>query len=250
MSMERGSGKKGQVTMFILVAIVIVSAILVFFLWARPTYFSQEGKKLGFESCIEDAVEQVMEDLEAKAGLIDPEFTYAYKGEDLTYLCYTSEYYKTCTVQRPFLKQTFDDQLEISIRDSMDTCYSNSINELKSQGYDVVSGEINYDVVIEPGVIRVEVNAPTTVGSQRFTKFNVRINSALYETLMIATSILQFEVKYGDSDVTSMMGFYPDYVIDKIKRGDGTTVYMLENKVYGNKFKFASRSLAWPPGYA
>jgi len=67
--------------------------------------------------------------------------------------------------------------------------------------------------------------------------------------LMIATSLLQFEAKYGDSDTSSMMIYYPDYIIDKIKRDDGTTVYILENKEFGNKFQFASRSLAWPAGY-
>ena len=75
------------------------------------------------------------------------------------------------------------------------------------------------------------------------------MNSPVYEMVMIATSILQFEAKYGDFDTSSMMMFYPDYIIDKIKRSDGTTVYILENKIFGNKFQFASRSLAWPAGY-
>ena len=97
--------------------------------------------------------------------------------------------------------------------------------------------------------MRVEINAPTVIGSQSFARFNVKVNSPVYEMVMIATSILQFEAKYGDFDTSSMMMFYPDYIIDKIKRSDGTTVYILENKIFGNKFQFASRSLAWPAGY-
>ena len=241
--------KSGQVTIFVIVAIVVVAVILVFFLWLGPTYFFSAGAGLGFEGCVGDAVEQAIGELEKKAGFIEPRFSYSYNGEEFTYLCYTNQYYETCTVQVPFLKNVFDEQIESYIRGKVDTCYANSISELKEQGYDVVSGVVDYEVEIEPGVVRVDIDAPTVVGSQSFARFNVRVSAPTYEMVMIATSILQFEAKYGDADVSSLMFLYPDYIIDKIKRGDGTTVYVLEHKDLGNKFQFASRSLAWPAGY-
>ncbi len=242
--------KKGQVTIFIIMGIVIVSAVLVFFLWAKPTYLSEGGRKLNFENCVEDVVEQTISDLEKNAGFEDPKFTYKYNGEEFAYLCYTNEYYKTCTVQVPFLKNNFDEQMEAAIKDKVNTCYSNSISELEAQGYSVTKGEVTYDVLIEPGVVRVEIEAPTVVGSSSFAKFNVRINSPIYDMVMLSTSILQFESSYGDFDTSSAMLYYPDYIIGKIKRSDGTTLYTVENKIFGNKFQFASRSLAWPAGYA
>ena len=139
--------------------------------------------------------------------------------------------------------------MEILIRDKVDTCYENSINNLKAQGFSVASGTVNYDILIEPRVVRVEIDAPTTVGSQQFARFNVKVNAPTYDMVMIATSILQFETKYGDADASSMMAFYPDYIITKLKRSDGTTVYSLEHKTLGNKFQFASKSLVWPAGY-
>ncbi|MBT7102233.1 hypothetical protein HN935_01855 [archaeon] len=241
--------KKGQVTIFIIIAIVIVSAVLIFFLWLQPTYFSAAGRGLAFENCVEDSVEDAIGELEKRAGFINPEFTYAYNGEEMTYLCYTNAFYETCSVQVPFLKTTFDEQMELLIRGDVDACYDASVNDLKSRGYDVTSGAVTYDVVIEPGAVRVLIDAPTTVGATRFTRFNVNVNSPVYDMVMIATSILQFETKYGDSDTGAMMVIYPDYIIDKIKRSDGTTIYILEHKDFGNKFQFASRSLAWPSGY-
>ena len=240
---------RGQVTIFIIIGIVIVVGILSFFLWVQPTYFSEKGTAVGFEGCVEDAVEEAIGELELKAGFVNPEFTYSYNGEDLTYLCYTNDYYETCTVQVPFLKNAFDEQMEILIRDKVDSCYDNSLGNLRSQGYSVTSGVVDYDVLIEPGVVRVEIDAPTSVGGQQFARFNVKVNAPTYDMVMIATSILQFATKYGDADVSSMMAFYPDYIITKIKRGDGTTVYFLEHKELGNKFQFASKSLVWPAGY-
>jgi len=249
-NMEKRINVRGQVTIFIIIGIVIVVGILSFFLWLQPTYFQEKGKALGFESCVEDVVEDAIAELELKAGFVNPEFTYAYNGEELTYLCYTNDYYQTCTVQVPFLKNAFDEQMEILIRDKVDSCYDNSLSNLKAQGYSVTSGVVNYDVLIEPGVVRVEIDAPTTVGGQQFARFNVKTNAPTYDMVMIATSILQFETKYGDADVSSMMEFYPDYIIRKMKRSDGTTVYVLEHKDLGNKFQFASKSLVWPAGYA
>jgi hypothetical protein len=183
------------------------------------------------------------------AGFVNPVFTYSYGGEEFTYLCYTEEYYKTCVVQVPFLKNIFEEQAEKILKDKIDDCYSSSIADLRAQGFDVSSGNVDYKVLIEPGVVRVQIEAPTTVGSQKFVRFNIKLNSNIYDMVMIANSILQFEAQLGDSDVTSMMAIYPDYIIDKIKRSDGTTVYIIEDKILGTKFQFASKSLVWPAGY-
>jgi hypothetical protein len=45
------------------------------------------------------------------------------------------------------------------------------------------------------------------------------------------------------------MQYYPDLKIEKTKLSDGTTIYILSNVVSKDRFTFASRSLAWPPGY-
>lgn len=240
---------KGQVSVFIIVAIVVVAVIVVFLLVANPDYFFGIGRGLDFEGCVEDAVEQGVEELGLTAGLIEPSFSYSYDGEAFSYLCYTNKYYETCTVQMPFLKNVFDESLESLLREKIDVCYENSVDDLKEQGYDVVGGVVDYDVLIEPDVVRVEIDAPTAVSSSNFVKFNVRVNSPIYEMIMIATSILQFESSLGDSDIDSLMLYYPDYIIRKNRRGDGTSIYILEHKTLGNKFQFASKSLVWPAGY-
>ena len=246
---EINMGKKGQVTLFILIALVLVSVVLVFLLWVRPTYLLEESGGLKFEGCVKDALEETIDELSMNAGFANPSFTYQYNGEDFTYLCYTEAYYETCVVQVPFLKNTFKSEAEKALRSEIDACYSSSISDLKAQGFEVSSGKVEYEVRLEPGVARVEINAPTTVGSQKFARFNVKLNSHIYEMLMISTSILQYEAQLGDSDVTTMMELYPDYIIDKIKRSDGTTIYILEDKVLGTKYQIASKSLVWPAGY-
>jgi len=241
--------KRGQVTIFIIIGIVIVASILVFFLLVRPTFISERTGELNFESCVSDAVEQGVGEIEKNAGYVVSGFSYSYLGDKIPYLCYTPNYLQLCTVYEPLLINHFEEQLGNYVRESVNTCYTNSIGDLKSQGYSVVSGDVDFEVVLEPGIINVGINAPTTVGGSSFERFNVQINSPVYVMLGIAITILQYESSYGDSDLDSLMLLYPDYAINKLKQGDGTTIYFLKNQVYGNEFRFASRSLVYPPGY-
>jgi len=240
--------KRGQVTIFIIIGILIVSVVLVFFLYIKPNYIDGGTTELGFESCVKGVVEDNLKNLE-NGGSIDPEFTYLYDGEEIPYLCYTSEYYKTCTVQVPFLKQHYIENLERLTSSGITSCYEDSISELRAQGYEVTSGKITYNISFDPGIITVFINAPTTAGSSRFSKFNVKMSSSIYEILMIATSMLQYEVEFGDTVTDDYRLLYPDYSVQKIKRGDGTSIYIIEHKDSQVKFRFASRSLAWPAGY-
>lgn len=241
--------KKGQVTIFIILSIIIVAGIFSFFFLVKPTVFSQAGARMGFSGCIQDALEDSILELEKNAGHIQTTFTYPYQGENIQYLCYAPEYYDTCSVLVPFIDKKFEDQLEKDLRNEVDTCYSNSLDELKSQGYEVVAGEVDYDITLEPGSVKMQISAPTVVGTQSFARFNVKLETPIYEMIMIATSIVQYETALGDADTDMLSLYYPDYKIIKIKRDDGTTIYTIESKMYENKFQFASRSLAWPPGY-
>ena len=247
MSLE--SEKKGQVALFIIIGVVIVSVILVFFLVIQPQFLSDRAASLGFEGCVEDAVSQGIFELEKKSGFVNPEFVYTYQGSAIPYLCYTNAYLETCTVQKPFLKQHFEGQLTSFVTDNINSCYSNSINNLKSQGYDVASGNVDFQIYFEPDSVRVNINAPTTVGAGTFEKFNVHINSPIYEMLMIATSVIQSEVKFGDANTDSLMLLHQDYVVLKLKQMEGTTIYIIRHKTFGDELTFATRSLVYPPGH-
>ncbi len=241
--------KKGQVTIFIIIGIVIVISILSFFLWLKPTYFSGKSASLNFEGCIQDSVEQGIQQLGKTAGSINPEFTLTTLGEKITYLCYTNEFYKTCTVQNPFIKQHFEEELTNLIKEKVNTCYSNSIGNLRAEGYEVASGEVSYEVSLELGVVRLSIDAPTNVGASKFTKFNIELSSPIYEMVMLATSLIQTESKFGETDTSYLMTLYPDYLIEKQEQGEGTRIYTINSKTFGNKFKFATRSLVFPPGF-
>ncbi len=248
----RGLQKKGQVTIFLILGIIIVASILVFFLYVKPNYINSTGNKLYLETCVEDAIKEEIPKLSLKAGVENSRFNYNYLEENITFVCYSDEYYKPCVVQQPLLKETFERNLELNLKSAIESCYSNAVDELKSRGYEVLEGKISYDISLQPNQINISINAPTSIStddsSRRIKNFEIILDSEIYNILMLATSIVQFETSYGDVEVSTLNFYYPNVNVEKTRREEGVKIYNIkDNKEI--EFKFASRSFAWPPGY-
>ena len=127
------------------------------------------------------------------------------------------------------------------------------VEEYEGRGYSVSAvsnAEVN--VTIEPNIMGVNVKAPVTVSkesTQTYEEFNVVKESKMYDLLMLATSVIDYEATYGDSETLEFINYYPNLDFGKTTLGDGTTVYTLGDATTGESFTFASRSLAWPGGY-
>jgi hypothetical protein len=249
--------KRGQVTIFVIIAVAIVGFILlVFLLRGAPTLFktAELSPNTFLRDCMAPDLTKAVDMLAKNGSYEKPEGTVMYKGDSYKYLCYTSEYYKTCTIQQPFIKNNFEKELSRILKPKAEQCAQNLITEYKNRGYSVLSQktpEINISIV--PSSIRAEffVNLALTKDgvTQKIDKFQADMDSEMYNLLFIAASIVDFEATFGDSETTAYMQYYPDLRIDKIKRDDGSKIYILTNVVTKEEFRFASRSLAWPAGY-
>jgi len=226
---------------------------LIYFLWAKPKYFPSNVSKPSIEGCMVDAVKESLTYMEKQSGFPGLTFSYLYQGESIPYLCYTNLYLQNCINQRPFLSQYFTEQLKKIAQEKIYQCYDTYLEELKSRGYQATNAEKSIDISLNPGQIIVKLNAPLVISdlesTQKFSEFKTFVNSPIYELLMIATYIVQQETKYGDSTIDQPMIFYPNIKIEKIRRDDGNVVYIISDKNTKDTIKFATRSLAWPPGY-
>jgi len=260
MRQNKRESKKSQVTLFVILAIIIVAVLIVFFTYALPKiqiYFS--NPQTSFEKCLSDNVKKEMPAILLAGGTLKPELYFMHEGGTVDYLCYTSEYYKTCTMQKPFIKQDIENQLKTAIEANVQKCFNDYTEKLRVRGYVVsVSPETaDLSVKIMPKEIAAFLNNQITAKkgeetiSYSGTKlFNAKISSNVYEILMVASSILNFEARYGDSNPETYMFYYKELKVEKKKQSDGTKIYIITDRDTDEKFKFATRSLAWPPGYA
>lgn len=248
-------GKKGQVTIFIIVAIVIVLVVLAVFLYPRISITgAQEFSPNNYlKSCMEPGVKESAVLLGKNAGYSNPEGFIVNNGEKIKYLCYTNKYYEQCVVQQPMIRENFEKELQGMINSKAQGCIKSLKAEYESRGYGVSAGGAESSVSIVPGKIKINIRAPITITkeeSKTFREFDIDYESNMYDLIMIAMSIVDYETTYGDSETTVYMQYYPDLKIEKETLSDGSRIYRITNVITDERFVFATRSVAWPPGYA
>lgn len=245
--------KKGQVTLFVILALLLVGIIFfIYSFYVSPKTNSTYANMPPLDKCISQKVNAEIIELGLSAGVLNSNFNSQYQGENYTNLCYTTDYYKPCVVQYPFLVHKFEESLYQRMRPIIQDCYDKAIDDLNSRGEAVSIGKITSSISITPYNVEITVNAPTVSsndGASAYTKkIVVRTPSDIYNSLSVANAILQFETSYGDSEVSEFMFYYPDLKIEKIRRDNGVKIYIIDNKK-DIKYRFATRSYAWPPGY-
>lgn len=247
--------KKGQIAIFVIIALVIVAVVIAAVMYPKlrgaisPGAFSPEPF---LKSCVEPAVKDYVELLASRGGYEKIEGYANYRGMQAKYLCYTSNYFETCTVQQPLIKSNFEAELTRMLTPRIKTCYDNLRGEYQRRGYSVFQTGANFSVSIDIKGVNVDFPATTvTQGetTQRFDRFSITVQSQIYNLLMIATSIVSFEASFGDSETTVYLQFYPNIKIDKKLLDDGIKIYTISDVTTKESFIFASRSLVWPAGY-
>lgn len=248
--------KRGQVTIFIIVGIIIVAlAVLLYFIFPGiKTTIGGEAKTPAefLQNCLEPELKDAIETASSQGGYIEPEFYFLKNDEKIAYLCYTNEYYKTCILQQPLLKKSIETEIKNNIKTKADKCLDSLVENYKNKNYNVKLNRGEFNIEILPGEVRAVFNHTLTLtrdSTENYDSFKVAVNNNLYELLSITNSILDWEATYGDAETTIYMNYYHDLKVEKQKQTDGTTIYILTDRNTLDKFQFASRSVAWPPGY-
>ncbi|MEA3329429.1 MAG: hypothetical protein U9Q06_01675 [Nanoarchaeota archaeon] len=269
--------KKGQIAIFVIVAVVLIAAVILFFLIRTdvieiPFIPTKSGDDFDFETELEKCIldnEELQESISQivrQGGSSEPEFYYTNLNKNYEYLCYTNSYYETCVMQRPFPLQHIEEEIKIAINDEIQECFSKTKEKAK-RDFEVSSSRMDWsvDFVQENMIFNFEASVTLTSkdgNKKRYNEFEVKKSSELYDLIMLASSILNYEARYGDSDIDSYMIFYPKIRVEKIKQGEGTTVYFVSDrdsccknsecnleKPECETFNFAMRSWVLPPGY-
>jgi hypothetical protein len=244
----------------VIVALAIIIVLLAVFFGPQLTdrlnvlggakVFSPHGF---LQECVQPKVAEDLELLGLQGGYRNPSGVTLVDGRPVKYLCYTSAYYETCAVQQPLIVGQFAKELERGVRERANECVGLLKQEYSRRGYSVTGEQRGVEVKVVPERVDVQFDLPLTATkgeeTRQFSGFDVEVKSGMYELLMIATSIIDFESTYGDSETTLYLQYYPDLSIEKTKLSEGTSIYRLRNVVTEEEFVFASRSLAWPPGY-
>jgi hypothetical protein len=244
--------KKGQVALFVVLAIVIVAAVILLFA-LRPELnpLAKEPEPSGYlEKCIRDATSDALNQLSTQGGSLSPTGFVLYDNNKVSYLCYTSDYYSRCVNQQPMLKYSVEYEISEYIRPKVQQCVYNLKQQYEKKGYEVETGVMKLDTTLQPKKVVIDMNMPLTVKKEetkRYENFQAIVLHPIYDHIMLSQDIVNSETHYGDFDQLSYMLYKPETSIDKKSQGDNT-IYVIRDRSSNKRFLFAVRSYVMPPG--
>jgi hypothetical protein len=245
--------KKGQLTIFIIIAVLLVIVILLILVNKNQilSVFIKESVPEQIENCIKDSATIGLEMIELQGGAIDPENYILYKGNKIDYTCYNSEYYQKCVMQKPLLKLSIEQELKSYVEERMQQCLNSIKQSYESSGYSVSYKRPIVTIELKPKVMTVNLESDFSISKENTESYKyikTRIDSDIYEFAILASSISNWEARYGDIETLMFMRYYPDLKVEKKPQIDGSRIYILTKRGKQENFRFAVRSIALPPG--
>lgn len=244
--------KKGQVTLFVIISIVIVVAILVV-IFLREDIKKVFDPKLDLQTEIQKCVRLTIEDtlplILKGAGELESSKTIKYQGKEYPYLCYQEGDYSLCYNLHPQLTETTAELIMETTFESVESCFDLALEDVKKKRYTVNEENINYSVSIIPGSILVTLLKPIILSKENSTQtyedFSFEVYSEIYELFHLVRRIINEESQYCDFNVQGYSLLYQDYNITRTIY-DYSKLYNIRAKNSNDEIKFAVRGCVMP----
>lgn len=252
--MDAEINKKAQVTIFIIVAILVVVGIaMIFILKKSPDVKKPDNlnPRNYIDKCVRDAVDKSVDRVLFNGGEISPTRAIMWRGNKWNYLCYNADYYQTCYNIHPMLELQIENEISANTSVDVEKCFDEMKDSFQERGFDVDMGNTNYSVDLVPGSININLNKKIKLSkdgvSQAFEDFDSHIPSPIYELVQIARTIVNSESQYCYFEYNGYMLLYPKYDI-RVNKYQDSKLYRVIDRRSGDEFKFAVRGCVIPPG--
>ncbi|MDO8468038.1 MAG: hypothetical protein Q7S56_03790 [Nanoarchaeota archaeon] len=250
--------KKGQVTIFIIFGILVIAGILAFFLLRAKIGPSSSGSieqnsESFLQTCIQDRVDEGINSIMKQGGYIKPEIYINWEGENVSYLCYTANYYRPCINQEPVLISHIKNDLKEYIADDFESCFADYGKTLEQENYAVQVNYKGFELELGNGKVIITSDSEliyTRSGeTSKFNSFRLIIPSHLYDLATVAQEVTTQEAKYCNFENVGFGLLYPQFKVNIFKSSSLDKIYTIIYKKSNEQFKFAVRGCVIPPGF-
>ena len=245
--------KRSQITIFVIIAVLLIAAILLLYLLYQNSIKPglqklQQDPNQVIEECVrvkvEEAANKLIENggyLEVKSPIKFKEFEY----KKVPYLCYTSQNDKHCIIQEPVLIEHLEDEIYSYIQDNIENCFNNLKKDLEDKDYKVTLGPSSFVVELLPRKARIHIwknfEATNSDKSFSYTEFESVTSTPLYDLGIVAQEITRQESKWCNSDYPLLMKMNKWVQITKFQTGDDNKIYDVKDTKTEKNWRFAIR---------
>ena len=256
--MRKINSKRGQVAIWIILALAIVLIIsLIFFVSRGKPVISQSvdyGNPEAFiDSCAKNAILDAEKIIVPQGGIVEPKNFVVYNNISIVYMCKNSGYFEPCIQQHPSLLNDMENEIINYAKPKIDNCFQQLKSELEKRNNEVTFNGFDFKVKLIPGRIRSEITTDMKVKNEQEVKeykdFKNDLVSSIYELGRIAINIANDEAKYCYFEYVGYMALNPEFLIEKTTLGDSTKIYSIKDIKSGEKMNSAIRGCAIPAGF-
>lgn len=250
--------KRGQVAIWVIVAIVIVVGIGFFIFVKSKTsnpqiYVVDEmNPKQFIERCTRNAVEEALDKMIPQGGFVEPKNFKLYEGIKVEYLCQNIGNYNPCINQHPMFINEMTLEVDNYTTPKIEECFVSLREELEKKAARVEMGSLEVDVSFAPDLVFVNIDRKLKIEKEEsvvnFDDFKVSYANPVYDLGLIASEIASQEAKYCYFEYVGYMILYPEISIEKTSMSDSTKIYSISDKKSGKELNIAIRSCAIPAG--
>ncbi|MBM3247719.1 hypothetical protein FJZ17_04250 [Candidatus Pacearchaeota archaeon] len=254
------NSKKGQLTIFVIVAIIIVFIIAGFLLLNKNSDIPSLKEnpsgyiKASVDKCTKEAIEEAEKVIIKNAGFIEQDNPWIFNLTSYELLCDSSGKNNLCTNNHPMLIVETQNQIKEYIAPKINACFETIKSSLRNYKYQSESNEIN--VMIVDKEIRTEIKKDLVieVNEQKVNieSFNVKISSPLYKFIYLTNRIINQELDCNcgeescNADLVNLMRYNREFEIIKPVYGmNGEEVFTITEINSGKQFVFAIRNCAY-----
>jgi hypothetical protein len=256
---KKDNRTKGQMTIFIIIAIILVVALVLFFALrskkivdiVRP---SMPSPPEYIEKCARDSAKEAIDIMLPQAGYIQPTNFKLYEDNKVGYLCYNNNFYYPCINQEPLYIRHLEQEIKSYIEPKIKDCFYNLKREYQNRDYRVEEGPFNLDIQLAPKQVDIKIKKRFEVSKEetrKYENFRVKLNSPLYDLAVVAQEIVSQEAKFCNFEYVGYSLLYPKFSIEKNQVGSGleaSDIYIIKDKVTGKQLFIAIRGCAMPGG--
>lgn len=251
---EKTNSKRGQIALWVIVAIIIVAGIILLYLVRRapqPVELKALTIEQDIELCLIRAVNDAVDEMLPQGGFLQPKNYLIYNGTKIEYLCENPGFFETCKNQHPMLVNEMKKEISNYIEPYVEQCLEIEKKEAARKGGEMSYNDINFSVSMAPERIFVEISGDITITANgqtsRFDKFNAEVINPAYDLANAAIDIANSEAKYCNFQYVGYMAVYPDLDI-RITKIASDKLYSIKHKTSGRTFNTAIKSCAIPIG--